>query len=136
MRKAELVALAGSAGAQGVYLAWPDTSTRGDGDGGGGGDAGSGEVTVHTRFFNPGVGLDEDPATGSAAGPLAALLCDHGLLGPGERLTVFQGASMGRPGACPRSGVVRPKGVARGVWCVRSQGGGPSVYWMYSLGPT
>ncbi|WSJ47712.1 PhzF family phenazine biosynthesis protein [Streptomyces sp. NBC_01317] len=92
VRKAELVGLARSVGAQGVYLAWPEAaSTRGAGV------AGSGEVTVHTRFFNPGAGLDEDPATGSAAGPLGALLRDHGLLGAGEQLTVSQGASMGRP---------------------------------------
>lgn len=52
---------------------------------------------VQTRFFNPGVGLDEDPATGSAAGPLAAYLDHLGLLPQGGRLRVDQGRSMGRP---------------------------------------
>lgn len=26
---------------------------------------------AQSRFFNPGIGIDEDPATGTAAGPLA-----------------------------------------------------------------
>jgi trans-2,3-dihydro-3-hydroxyanthranilate isomerase len=29
---------------------------------------------AETRFFNPGMGIDEDPATGTAAGPLAGYL--------------------------------------------------------------
>jgi len=41
-------------------------------------------------------GIDEDPATGSAAGPLAAFLRRHGRLGEG-RLTVHQGVEMRRP---------------------------------------
>lgn len=53
--------------------------------------------TVHTRFFNPGVGLDEDPATGSAAGPLTAYLDALGLLGEDLRLRIEQGQAMGRP---------------------------------------
>jgi PhzF family phenazine biosynthesis protein len=49
--------------------------------------------TVYARFFNPTVGLWEDPATGSAAGPLAWLLSGGG----STRLTVHQGQAMGRP---------------------------------------
>src|ERR687888_401413 len=46
---------------------------------------------VTTRFFNPGSGLDEDPATGSAAGPLAAYLAHLGLLDVTGELSVRQG---------------------------------------------
>jgi predicted PhzF superfamily epimerase YddE/YHI9 len=31
-------------------------------------------AVVYARFFNPAVGITEDPATGTAAGPLAARL--------------------------------------------------------------
>ncbi len=41
-------------------------------------------------------GIGEDPATGSAAGPLAAYLHKHGKL-PTARLTVRQGIEIGRP---------------------------------------
>jgi trans-2,3-dihydro-3-hydroxyanthranilate isomerase len=41
--------------------------------------------------------LYEDPATGSAAGSLAAYLVRHGKLGAGERLSIAQGLEMGRP---------------------------------------
>jgi PhzF family phenazine biosynthesis protein len=84
--KRRLTAAADAVGAQGVYLAWPDDTP-----------AGRPGRTVRARFFNPGVGLDEDPATGSAAGPLAAYLSAAGLLAPGEELTVVQGEAMGRP---------------------------------------
>ena len=39
----------------------------------------------------------EDPATGSAAGSLAAYLVRHGKLRAGERLAIAQGLEMGRP---------------------------------------
>ncbi|MFJ9710752.1 PhzF family phenazine biosynthesis protein [Streptomyces sp. NPDC101234] len=55
-------------------------------------------TNVSARFFNPGSGLDEDPATGSAAGPLCAYLDHLGLLGVPKRLTIAQGESMVRPG--------------------------------------
>jgi trans-2,3-dihydro-3-hydroxyanthranilate isomerase len=48
------------------------------------------------RMFAAGVGVDEDPATGSAAGPLGAYLADRGALASG-RLTISQGAEIGRP---------------------------------------
>jgi trans-2,3-dihydro-3-hydroxyanthranilate isomerase len=54
-------------------------------------------VEAQARFFNPGVGLDEDAATGTAAGPLAAHLLDRGRLGPDGVLTIRQGESMQRP---------------------------------------
>ena len=50
-----------------------------------------------TRMFAPRGGVPEDPATGSAAGPLAAHLVRHGLIGSGEEIEVAQGAEIGRP---------------------------------------
>ena len=50
----------------------------------------------YTRFFNPTVGLWEDPATGTAAGPLAWWLVSRGTLA-GPDVTVEQGHAMGRP---------------------------------------
>ena len=46
--------------------------------------------------FGLGAGLGEDPATGSAAGPLGAYLAEHRATDPG-RLTISQGLEMGRP---------------------------------------
>jgi len=48
------------------------------------------------RMFAPDVGITEDPATGSAAGPLGAYLAEHGLL-PSGHLTISQGEEVGRP---------------------------------------
>ena len=50
-----------------------------------------------TRMFAPGDGVPEDPATGSAAGPLGAYLSARGVAGmPGGTL-VAQGEQVGRP---------------------------------------
>jgi trans-2,3-dihydro-3-hydroxyanthranilate isomerase len=50
-----------------------------------------------TRMFAPGGGVPEDPATGSAAGPLAVHLARHGWIGFGDEIEVSQGAEIGRP---------------------------------------
>src|SRR5437763_1968458 len=50
-----------------------------------------------TRMFAPGGGVPEDPATGSAAGPLAVHVARHGLAPFGEELEISQGAEIGRP---------------------------------------
>lgn len=50
-----------------------------------------------TRMFDPGDGIPEDPATGSAAGPLAVHLARHGRIGFGEEITISQGVELGRP---------------------------------------
>lgn len=52
---------------------------------------------IRTRMFGPGVGVAEDPATGSAAGPLAVHLARHGRLDYGQRIEIRQGAEIGRP---------------------------------------
>jgi trans-2,3-dihydro-3-hydroxyanthranilate isomerase len=50
-----------------------------------------------TRVFAPGAGVFEDPATGSAAGPLAIHLARHGRIAFGEEIEIRQGAEIGRP---------------------------------------
>jgi trans-2,3-dihydro-3-hydroxyanthranilate isomerase len=50
-----------------------------------------------TRMFAPNHGVDEDPATGSAAGPLAVHLARHGAIAFGERIEISQGAEIDRP---------------------------------------
>jgi trans-2,3-dihydro-3-hydroxyanthranilate isomerase len=50
-----------------------------------------------TRMFAPNHGVVEDPATGSAAGPLAVHLARHGRIGFGERIEISQGTEIGRP---------------------------------------
>jgi trans-2,3-dihydro-3-hydroxyanthranilate isomerase len=49
------------------------------------------------RMFAPADGVPEDPATGSAAGPLACHLARHGRIGFGEEIVISQGAEIGRP---------------------------------------
>ena len=52
---------------------------------------------AHARFFNPTVGIWEDPATGSAAGPLVSRLVAEGVAPSGTPVVVEQGHAMGRP---------------------------------------
>lgn len=54
-------------------------------------------AAVKTRMFGPALGVAEDPATGSAAGPLAVHLARHGRTRFGERIEIRQGAEIGRP---------------------------------------
>jgi trans-2,3-dihydro-3-hydroxyanthranilate isomerase len=49
------------------------------------------------RSFVPNHGVDEDPATGSAAGPLALHLARHGRIAFGDEIEIRQGAEIGRP---------------------------------------
>ena len=58
--------------------------------------AGSG-TRWKTRMFAPSHGVNEDPATGSAAGPLAVHLARHGRIAFGEEIEISQGAEIGRP---------------------------------------
>lgn len=57
------------------------------------------ETMVHGRMFAPGLGVPEDPATGSAAGPLGVYLTRNGLfaLYPQTIITCEQGIELGRP---------------------------------------
>lgn len=49
------------------------------------------------RAFFADIGVSEDPATGSAAGPLAVHLARHGRIAFGEEIEISQGAELGRP---------------------------------------
>lgn len=61
------------------------------------GEAGD-TYAVYSRMFAPEIGSGEDPATGSATGPLAALMMRRGLLPleNGLRMVSEQGTKMGR----------------------------------------
>jgi trans-2,3-dihydro-3-hydroxyanthranilate isomerase len=50
-----------------------------------------------TRMFAPALGVPEDPATGSAAGPLAVHLSRHGRIAFGQEIEIRQGAEIRRP---------------------------------------
>ena len=54
---------------------------------------------VHGRMFDQGLGIGEDPATGSAQGPLGAYLVVHELVqgAPTTRIRSEQGFEIGRP---------------------------------------
>jgi len=58
--------------------------------------AGSG-TSWKTRMFAPASGVAEDPATGSAAGPLCLHLARHGRVPFGEEIEISQGDEIGRP---------------------------------------
>ena len=50
-----------------------------------------------TRMFAPASGVPEDPATGSAAGPLALHLARHGRIAFGDEIEITQGVEIDRP---------------------------------------
>ena len=58
--------------------------------------AGSG-TRWKTRMFAPAGGVPEDPATGSAAGPLAVHLARHGAISFGDEIEISQGSELERP---------------------------------------
>jgi trans-2,3-dihydro-3-hydroxyanthranilate isomerase len=55
------------------------------------------ESSLHTRFFAPHLGITEDPATGSAAGPLTAYLLKHDVFSRQFEIQNEQGIEIGRP---------------------------------------
>ena len=84
-----------------------------------------------TRMFGPGVGVPEDPATGSAAGPLALHLARHGWIGFGQEIEIRQGAEIGRPSLLR----ARVEGTAERVQRIVVGGGAvPVARGEYSLG--
>jgi trans-2,3-dihydro-3-hydroxyanthranilate isomerase len=62
-------------------------------------EAGADGATVYSRMLAPGFGISEDPATGSASGPLGCYLLHHGVVGDAgaRRILSAQGVAMGRP---------------------------------------
>lgn len=60
----------------------------------------SADAHVHTRMFAPGLGVGEDPATGSASGGLGAYLVEYGIIPatvPTTHILAEQGLEMQRP---------------------------------------
>ena len=76
----KLIQILGPAGAEGCYLYAFETTDP---------------ENAYARFFNPAVGLWENSATGTAAGPLCAYLGSMGLL-TRDTLVIEQGTRMGR----------------------------------------
>ena len=81
---ARLVGVLRAVGAEGCYLYSPDPV-----DGAG--------AVAYARFFNPGMGIAEDPATGTAAGPLVARFAAAGQVPDNSTAIVEQGYALGRP---------------------------------------
>ena len=64
-------------------------------------DSDDSEILAHGRMFAPAIGVNEDPVTGNANGPLGAYLIKHKLINIESNKTRFkakQGEIMGRPG--------------------------------------
>jgi trans-2,3-dihydro-3-hydroxyanthranilate isomerase len=59
----------------------------------------AGDETAYSRMLAPGFGISEDPATGSASGPLGCYMLQHGMITAAEaqRVVSLQGVAMGRP---------------------------------------
>jgi len=68
------------------------------------------DILTHVRVFAPAMGIDEDPVTGSAGGPLAAYLAKNRLVeweGNSFEYLSRQGEAMGRPGTLSLKVVTR-----------------------------
>ena len=100
-----LQALLESVGTDGLYL----FAATGASDVGG---------SAKARFFAASSVIDEDAATGSAAGPCGAYLAERGAMQPG-RLTITQGVEMGRPSTL----LVDVERGSDGSWVVHVSGG-------------
>jgi len=68
------------------------------------------DYLAQTRFFNPSIGIDEDPATGTAAGPLAGYLESLGYINKDIDYQVLQGEYVNQPST------IRVKVIADGIW--------------------
>jgi trans-2,3-dihydro-3-hydroxyanthranilate isomerase len=94
-----LLAAQGAGPNLGVFVFAPDPDPKA----GAGRGAAEGEASgfkVYSRMFAPHTsGIPEDPATGSASGPLGAYLVERGLVAPADTVDIVseQGTRMGRP---------------------------------------
>jgi len=55
------------------------------------------KTIVQSRFFNPLIGIDEDAATGTAAGPLAGLLNKQNIIQSNKEYQILQGVQLNQP---------------------------------------
>lgn len=60
-------------------------------------DGNDSDTVAHARGFFPGIGISEDPATGSAAGPLGVYLTAQKLAPKDRWFSIEQGLEIGRP---------------------------------------
>jgi trans-2,3-dihydro-3-hydroxyanthranilate isomerase len=62
-------------------------------------ERGGDKANVYSRMFAPEMGVAEDPATGSASGPLGCYLVRHKIVSPAKAGAILnlQGVKMGRP---------------------------------------
>ena len=81
----DALARSANAKASGVFLFSPER--------------GRDKATVYSRMFAPDLGIVEDPATGSASGPLGCYLVRHKVVSPDKAgsMLSLQGVKMGRP---------------------------------------
>jgi trans-2,3-dihydro-3-hydroxyanthranilate isomerase len=79
--------------------------------------------TWKCRVFAPGEGINEDPATGAAAGPLAVHLARHGRIAFGDEIVIEQGLEIARPSTL-HAGKPGPTGERRGRRTHRARGTG------------
>ena len=64
-------------------------------------DSEDSDILIHGRMFAPAIGINEDPVTGNANGPLGAYLVHHNLVNHNNSLFRFkakQGEAIGRSG--------------------------------------
>jgi trans-2,3-dihydro-3-hydroxyanthranilate isomerase len=62
-------------------------------------EPGADGATAYSRMFAPALGVEEDPATGIASGPLGSYLVHHRVVpaGKADAMLSLQGVKMGRP---------------------------------------
>ncbi|TWJ00046.1 PhzF family phenazine biosynthesis protein [Mucilaginibacter frigoritolerans] len=68
------------------------------------------DILAEARFFNPSIGIDEDPATGTAAGPLAGYLQKLGYISKDKDFRILQGEYVNQPS------IIHVKVVDDGIW--------------------
>jgi trans-2,3-dihydro-3-hydroxyanthranilate isomerase len=68
------------------------------------------DIIAEARFFNPSIGIDEDPATGTAAGPLAGYLEKLGHINKDRDFKVLQGEYVNQPST------IHVKVLDDGIW--------------------
>lgn len=95
-RKAILKEISEKYGFEGHYLFTTNSSKK--------------EYLAEARFFNPGIGIDEDPATGTAAGPLAGYLEQLGYINKDQHYQILQGNYVEHPST------IHVQVVDNGVW--------------------
>jgi trans-2,3-dihydro-3-hydroxyanthranilate isomerase len=95
-RKSILKGISEKHGFEGYYLFTTNSSKK--------------EYLAEARFFNPGMGIDEDPATGTAAGPLAGYLELLGYIKKNQQYQILQGSYVEHPST------IRVEVAENGIW--------------------